>query len=334
MKVNNINIEKTKIYNESGMFSPLISYVKKNVGIFAALFGICIFLSIFTDSFLTTDNLVIVLRQVSLNALIACAMTLVIIFGGIDLSVSGILAMCGVITTLLIAIYNVPIPIAIIIGLLAGLLFGLINGIIIAKTDIHPFIVTLATAYITRGFGYIFAAGKPISISDPSFIRLGNGYFGPIPYLVIYMFIATVVFALILNKTIFGRHISAIGGNIIAAKYSGINIARIQIITYGLIGLMAGFTGIVLSARLYSGQPTVGADAALDAIAAVILGGTSFSGGVGSVFGTLIGAIIIGVINNGLNLLGINSFWQMVAKGVIILLAVYVDTLKKKSKTN
>jgi ribose transport system permease protein len=318
--------------SDLNIFEVLWQFLKNNLGILAGLLVMCIGLSISTSTFLTTDNLILVLRQVSINAMVAFGMTYIIILGGIDLSVGGVMAMSGIITTLMLARFNLPLPISIIIGLLSGMVVGLTNGIIIVKGKMPPFIVTLSIAYIARGLAYIFSNGKPISVQEPLFNVIGNGYIGPIPYPIIYMIVALLILAFILYRTKFGRHLYAIGGNTEAAKFSGINVNKVQIISYTIIGFLAALGGIVLSARLYSGQPTIGVNGELDAIAAVILGGTSFSGGIGTLGGTLIGAVVIGIINNGLNLLGVNSFWQLVAKGVVILIAVYIDMLKKNRK--
>ncbi len=318
--------------SDLNIFEVLWQFLKNNLGILAGLLVMCIGLSISTSTFLTSDNLILVLRQVSINAMVAFGMTYIIILGGIDLSVGGVMAMSGIITTLMLARFNLPLPISIIIGLLSGMVVGLTNGIIIVKGKMPPFIVTLSIAYIARGLAYIFSNGKPISVQEPLFNVIGNGYIGPIPYPIIYMIVALLILAFILYRTKFGRHLYAIGGNTEAAKFSGINVNKVQIISYTIIGFLAALGGIVLSARLYSGQPTIGVNGELDAIAAVILGGTSFSGGIGTLGGTLIGAVVIGIINNGLNLLGVNSFWQLVAKGVVILIAVYIDMLKKNRK--
>ncbi|MBN2617296.1 MAG: ribose ABC transporter permease [Spirochaetales bacterium] len=306
------------------------SYLHRYLGILIGLFALCLVLSLNSSAFLTSANILNVLRQVSINAILAFGMTYAILIGGIDLSVGSVLALTGTIVTGLITRNMVPIPVAVGIGLILGLFLGVFNGVIIAKTGIPPFIVTLAMMQIARGLAYVYTNGQPIRITDGGFIGIGTGYLGPIPLPIIYTVVIFIVVSIMLNKTKFGRYVYALGGNKDAAIFSGIKIKNITIAVYALIGLLSAICGIVLSARMYSGQPTVGNGFELDAIAAVVLGGTSMSGGVGNLGGTLLGALVIGVLNNGLNLLNINSFWQLIIKGFVILLAVYVDSVKKK----
>ena len=306
------------------------NYFKENMGILVGFTLLFIFMSIVSPAFLTVENLLNILRQVSTNANLALGMTLVIIICGIDLSIGSIVALSGTVAGGLIAINNVPVFLALLAGILIGVLAGCINGTIIAYTGIPPFIVTLAMLNIARGAAYVYSGGQPIRVMDDSFNFFGAGYLGPIPLPVIYTLIFFLITFIILNKTKLGRYIYAVGGNKVAARYSGIKIKRIEIFVYTLSGLMAGFSGVILSARMFSGQPTVGQGFEMDAIAAVVLGGTSMMGGIGKIGGTLIGVIIIGVLNNGLNLLNINSFWQLIIKGIVILIAVYADMLKRK----
>jgi len=301
------------------------------LGVLIGLVGLFVFLSITTDTFLTPDNLIVVLRQVSINAMLAFGMTYVILMGDIDLSVGMVMAFSGIITTVALTRGEVPLPLAVTLGLGGGALVGIINGLIVSKLKLPSFIVTLSLSYIAKGFAYIISNGMPVSVENPSFYAIGNGYLGPIPYPVIYMIVVFSVLSFVLYRLKFGRKVYAIGGNLEAAKYSGINVSRIKIISFLILGMLAALGGIVQCARLFSGQPTIGVNAELDAIAAVILGGTSFSGGVGTLFGSLIGALLIGIINNGLNLLGVSSFWQNVAKGSVILLAVYIDVMRKNN---
>lgn len=306
-----------------------------NIGIIIALALICIILAFSTPVFLTQDNMLSVLRQVSTNMCLALGMTLIIMLGGIDLSVGSIVAMAGTLTVGFISIGDMGIVPAILLGLLIGTLCGAANGAAIAYTGIPPFIVTLAMMMIARGIGYIYSGGQSIRIFDDSFTDIGTGYLGVIPYPVIYMFLFIIIMLVLVNKTRLGTYIYALGGNREAARLSGIPIKRVEIIVYTIAGFLAAFAGIVLAARMYSGQPSVAQGYEMDAIAACVLGGISMSGGIGRISGTILGVFVIGIINNGLNLLGVNSFWQLVAKGVIIFLAVYVDILKRKrSKTN
>ncbi len=314
------------------LIRPVVNFFRDNLGILLGLLGLCVALSFLSPYFFTIENILNVLRQVSTNANLALGMTLVIIIGGIDLSVGPILALGGTLAAGLITNNNIPVPLAITMGVAVGALLGMFNGVIISRTGIAPFIVTLAMMQIARGAVYVYAAGQPIRTMVPEFNFLGNGYVGPIALPIIYTVVLIILVSILLNKTKMGRYIYAIGGNREAAKYSGINIQRVQVLVHTLIGAIAAFSGVILCARMYSGQPTLGNGFELDAIAAVVLGGTSFSGGVGRIGGTIIGVLVIGVLNNGLNLLNINSFWQLIVKGFVILLAVYIDISKKKKR--
>lgn len=306
-----------------------VQYVRENAGILIGLFGICAILSISSPVFLTSDNILNIFRQVFTNAILAFGMTFAIIIRGIDLSVGSIMAATSVVTTGLIVFNDVPIALAVLVGLLLGLFLGFFNGIVIAKTGIAPFIVTLAMYSMARGFAYIIADGKPIRVMDPNFNIIGSGFIGPISFPVIYCVVLFILLNTLLGSTKFGRHVYAIGGNSEAARFSGIKIARVETVVYTLIGVLSAVSGIVLSARMYTGQPSIGQGSELDAIAAVVLGGTSFTGGTGSLGGTVVGVLIIGVLNNGMNILNVSSFYQLILKGFVILLAVFVDQLKK-----
>lgn len=320
--------KKSNVFIKVGL--GLQKYFKDNMGILIGFLVLCTILSFVSDAFLTTDNILNVLRQASVNANLAIGMTLALIICGIDLSVGSILGLSGTVTAGLIANNNVPVPVAILIGLMLGTLLGFVNGKLIDKTGMPPFIVTLAMMQIARGAAYVYTNGMPIRVMDEIFNNLGNGYLGPIPLPVIYSTILMLVVGYVLSKTKLGRHIYAVGGNRDAARYSGIKIGNITVFTHTIIGFLSAFTGIVLCARMYSGQPSVGTGYEMDAIAASVLGGTSFSGGIGKIGGTLIGVLVIAVLNNGLNLMNVSSFWQLIAKGLVILVAVYFDLLKKK----
>lgn len=298
------------------------------LGPFLGLLLLCIVLTFMSDRFLTVDNLLNVTRQVSINAVISVGMTLVILTGGIDLSVGSILAFAGSITAGLLAGGQAIVP-AILIGSIAGAVIGLVNGLLITKADIPPFIATLGTMTAARGFTLVYTDGRPITGMEEAFRFLGGGYIAGIPVPVIIMLLIFIIAHIALTKTRFGRYIYAIGGNEEVARLSGINTKKVLMAIYTIAGLLAGFSGIIMASRLNSAQPTAGTGFELDAIAAVVLGGTSLSGGVGNVGGTLIGAMIIGVLDNGLNLLNVSSFYQQVAKGIVILLAVYVDKKRK-----
>lgn len=327
---------ETKNYKSNiflDLWNGLMNFVRQNIGILIGLAVLVVIISIMNNDFLTTQNLLNVLRQTSTNMFIAIGMTLVIILAGIDLSVGSIMAMAGVITGGLIAFDGVPMWLAVLAGLLVGVIFGAVNGYFTAYKYLPSFIVTLATMNIARGVAYVYTDGKPIRVMSDEFNFIGSGYLGGvIPMPVIYMIIIVIITSLIMNKTKLGRHMYAVGGNQEAARFSGINTKRVQLFAFTLSGFLAAFSGIVLASRMFSGQPTAGTGAELDAIAAVVLGGTSMTGGSGRIGGTVIGTLIIGILSNGLNLMGVNSFWQYIVKGLVILIAVYVDVAKKRQE--
>ena len=279
-------------------------------------------------------NVFNVLRQISTNMLLACGMTMVIILGGIDLSVGSVIALSGVLAAGCVSRYGLSIPLAMLVGICIGLLIGAFNGLVISKTKIPPFIVTLATMNIARGLSGVYTGGSPVRVVSKEWQWLGAGYVGGIPIPVIIMVAIFILSVLIMNRTKTGRYIYAVGGNTLAARFSGISVSNIKFMVYTYSGLMAGLAGVILGSRMYSGQPTAGDGAEMDAIAAVVVGGTSMSGGFGKLGGTLIGALIIGVLSNGLNLMNVNSFWQTVVKGLVILLAVLIDYLRNRKKND
>lgn len=296
---------------------------------FLGLILLITMISILNPAFLDLSNLLNLLRQISINGLIAFGMTFVILTGGIDLSVGAILALSSAFIALLITSGVDPI-LAIIIGVVIGFILGVVNGIFVTKGNMAPFIATLATMTIFRGLTLVVTDGNPITnLGDNYLFQLfGKGYFFGIPVPAVTMTLVFIILFVILHKTTFGRHTYAIGGNEIASKISGIKVDRVKIFIYGISGLMAALAGAILTSRLNSAQPTAGTAYELDAIAAVVLGGTSLTGGKGRIVGTLIGVLIIGVLNNGLNLLGVSSFYQQVVKGVVILIAVLIDRKK------
>lgn len=296
---------------------------------FLGLILLIIMISILNPAFLDLSNLLNLLRQISINGLIAFGMTFVILTGGIDLSVGSILALSSAFIALLITSGVDPI-LAIIIGVVIGFILGVVNGIFVTKGNMAPFIATLATMTIFRGLTLVVTDGNPITnLGDNYLFQLfGKGYFFGIPVPAVTMTLVFIILFVILHKTTFGRHTYAIGGNEIASKISGIKVNHVKIFIYGISGLMAALAGAILTSRLNSAQPTAGTAYELDAIAAVVLGGTSLTGGKGRIVGTLIGVLIIGVLNNGLNLLGVSSFYQQVVKGVVILIAVLIDRKK------
>ncbi|HIF9194981.1 TPA: ribose ABC transporter permease [Photobacterium damselae] len=297
-----------------------------------ALIFLIVVVSFLNPNFFTVDNILNILRQTSVNAIIAVGMTLVILTAGIDLSVGSVLALCGAFAATLIAM-EVPVLIAVPTALLAGAILGAISGVIIAKGKVQAFIATLVTMTLLRGVTMVYTDGRPIStgftdVAD-SFAWFGTGYAMGIPVPIWLMVMVFAAAWYLLNHTRFGRYVYALGGNESATRLSGINVDRVKIGVYAICGFLSALAGIIITSRLSSAQPTAGMGYELDAIAAVVLGGTSLAGGKGRIMGTLIGALIIGFLNNALNLLDVSSYYQMIAKAVVILLAVLVDNKNK-----
>jgi ribose/xylose/arabinose/galactoside ABC-type transport system permease subunit len=287
-----------------------------------------IMMAILSPSFLKITNIVNILRQTSVNGIVAVGMTFVIILAGIDLSVGSVLAFSAVIAASFAHPGTYPVLMPVLAGLLTGTLCGFINGVIIAKRKIAPFIVTLAMMTIARGAALVYTNGRPVIELSDTYNKIGGSYIAGIPVPVI-IFVLVVLFGwFLLKMTVFGRHVYATGGNRTAAELSGIITGKITVWVYSIAGLLAGLAGIVLSSRVMSGSPAMGQGYELDAIASVVIGGTRLTGGVGTIAGTVIGALIIGVMNNGLDLLNVSSYWQQIAKGLIILLAVIIDRKK------
>jgi ribose transport system permease protein len=308
--------------------NPFVIWLRRNLASLIALVALCVILSLATTTFLVPGNLSSVLRQVCVNAFIAFGITTVLICGGIDLSVGSVVGAAGVIAVRL-ANSGMPVILCFAIAMLFGAVVGLINGYIISHTTLPPFIVTLSTQIIIRGAAYILTGGQPAQCNNEAFNNMGTGSIGPIPIPVLLVAGAFLILFLTLNKTAFGRHVYAVGGNKEAARFAAVNTKWVQMRVFIISGIMAALAGVVLAARLYSGQPSTGEGFERDAIAASVLGGTSFNGGIGSLGGTVIGVLIMGVLNNGMNLLRIDSYWQFVVKGSVILGAVYIDYIKK-----
>ncbi len=302
---------------------------------FKSIIGLVLFsiiVSFLSPRFLTLPNMLNVFKQTSINAVIAAGMTFVILTGGIDLSVGSILAFSGAVCASLIA-SGANIGIAVIGALLVGAGVGALSGIIISKGKIQPFIATLAMMTILRGATLVFTDGKPIGLGNGkgamAFSKIGAGQFLGVPTPVYLMIVVFILCYYILSQTKVGRYVYALGGNEEASRLSGLNVNKIKIYVYTISGMLASTAGIILTSRLFSAQPNAGAGYELDAIAAVVLGGTSLAGGQGSIVGTVVGALIIGILNNALNLLNVSSYYQMIAKGIVILIAVLLD---RKSK--
>jgi ribose transport system permease protein len=282
--------------------------------------------------FLTWSNLLDLAQQISVNAILAFGMTLVILIGGIDLSVGAVVALSGVVCVSAIGVAG-PFG-ALLAGVGVGLLFGMANGFFAARTTMPPFIITLATMLVARGMALGFNESRPLPITEDQtlILALGNARLGGwLPLPVVIMLGLFIVSALLLHRTRFGQHLFAIGGNREAAHFTGIAIAKLEIAVYALCGLCAGIAGMIHASQLYSAEPAAGVGFELNAIAAVVLGGTSFSGGVGTLPGTLFGAMIIGILDKGLNQAGVHFSLQYVVKGMVILIAVYMDVRRRKA---
>lgn len=301
-------------------------------GSLVALILLVIFISIISPEFRTVNNLLSLLRQSSVNGFIAFGMTMVILTGGIDLSVGSILAVCAAFGAGMITQMGIPVPVAMVLTLILGLILGTVSGLLITLGRLQPFIATLVTMTVYRGITLIYTGGKPISnVTGHQYAMsgvldfFGRGNLGKIPFPVFLFILMFAVYYVILNKTTMGRKIYAVGSNEKCSKLAGISIGKVKFLIYSASGLMASFSALILLSRLGSAQPTLGQGFEMDAIAAVALGGTSMSGGRGKITGTLIGILIIAVLNNGLNILGVSSYWQDVVKGLVILVAVLSD---------
>ncbi|MFL1491321.1 ABC transporter permease [Pseudomonas antarctica] len=296
---------------------------------FVGLLVVTLVMILASDTFLTTSNLSNIARQVSINAIIAVGMTCVILTGGIDLSVGPVMALSGTLTAGLM-VAGLPPGLAIGAGMLIGVAFGIGNGLFVAYLHMPPIIVTLATMGIARGLGLMYTDGYPISGLPEWFGFFGRQRLFGIEVPILIMFITYFAAYVLLQHTRIGRYIYAIGGNEEAVRLSGVRAARFKLLVYGISGLTAAIAGLVLTSRLMSGQPNAGVSFELDAIAAVVLGGASIAGGRGVIVGTLLGAMLLGVLNNGLNMLGVSPYVQSVIKGAIILLAIFISRQRHK----
>lgn len=307
--------------------------IKENISKYKSLIGLvllCVIITIVTPNFLTISNITNVFTQVSVNAIIAIGMTFVILTGGIDLSVGSILAISGAIGASIVKSSG-NVFLAIVVAAIIGIAVGFINGLLVSKGKLQAFIVTLATMTIFRGATLVFTDGTPISKLSESFVKIGNGKIGFMPIPVIITIIIAIIAVYTLSQTRFGRYLYALGGNEDASRLSGINTNKIKTLVYVVSGLASSIAGVIITSRIGSASPNAGTGFELDAIAAVVIGGTSLSGGEGTITGTLIGALIIGVLNNGLNLMNVSPFYQSIVKGLVILIAVLLD---KKSRKN
>lgn len=309
--------------NSSDSFD-LVFFTRK-YGIMLILLFMIVFLLIASPTFRTWQNMINVLHQISINGIIAVGMTFVIISGGIDLSIGSMIAVASVVTGAVLTGNN-NIILAVILSILACGLIGLFNGFFIAKFEMFPFVVTLSSMLIARGFAYVISDGKSYVLKSEAFKQIGQGkFFGVIPYSIIVLSVIILIGYMLLSHMKYGQYVYAVGGNMHTAIASGVNVFRIKLLTYMMIGLFSGVAGVILTSRVNAGQPAIGSGYEMDAIAAVVIGGGSLSGGIGSIFGTSVGILMIGVINNGMNLMGVSSFYQQIVKGFIILGAMLLD---------
>ena len=305
----------------------------KNYGIFVVFIVLVIILMILSpNAFAKPRNLINVVKQASINGVLACGMMFVIIAGGIDLSAGSVVALSGVVAAYLAQMQGIPIFVPILGALGTGVLIGLVNGFGAAYAELPPFIITLATMSIVRGAALILSGGSPVFGLQEQFEGIaGISIANVIPILVLYFLLIAVFSGFILNKTVFGRHVYAIGGNSITAKVSGINVKSMLLRVYIICGVFSGIAGLLIASRTMQGSPTVGVGYEMDAIAAVVIGGVSMSGGSGKWYGTIIGALLLALISNGLDILGVSSNFQQIIKGIIIAVAVYLDLRGKKT---
>ncbi|WP_309546891.1 ABC transporter permease [Rhizobium rhizogenes] len=305
--------------------------IYRKYGTMLIFVGICILASLLSPTFLTEANLTNVLRQVVVVSLLACGVTFIIILGQIDVSLGSVLALCGVIASSVMATTG-SVALAVIAGVAVGIVTGIINGFVITFFRIPSFIMTLAMTTVARGAVLLYTGGAPISgLGD--FKVIGQGAIGPVPISVLILAVFIVISWVLLNKTKFGRYLYAVGGNERAARASGINPNSIVVKAFIFNGILCAIAGIVLMSRINSGQPAGGVGYEFDAITAVVVGGTSLMGGTGTITGTVIGAMIIGVINNILNLMNVSSYWQQIIKGLIIAIAVILDVWTKSARS-
>lgn len=305
---------------------------------FAALIILFVFFSLASPAFLQFNNVVGILLATAVNGILALGVTFVITTGGIDLSIGTVMTFASVITAVFVTNWGLPVPVGILAGLGTGALAGLVNGVVIAKMKIPPFIATLGVMYVAKGLSLIISELRPIYFNDtPWFRDLATGSvlgaiipgFG-IPNAVVVLFIAAIVAGVILNKTLLGRYTFALGSNEEATRLSGVNVDRWKIGIYTLCGMFAGLGGVIMAARLNSAQPALGQGYELDAIAAVVIGGTSLAGGEGTITGTIIGAFVMSVLTNGLRIMSVPQEWQTVVTGAIIIVAVYIDIIRRR----
>jgi len=319
------NIASIKKVNIAKLF-----FQQPEAGVIVSIFVLSFFLTIARPQFFSLDNLFSIARSFSYIAITSIGICLVIITGGIDLSVGSVMGLGGVIAALLLSKgYNLLF--SLIVATLSGLGVGLANGVLVCYFNLPPFVVTLGMLNVIRGLCYAFTRGWPITGLPKDFLFLGQGYIWIIPTPVVIMLFISLLFWFILKKTIFGLHVYSIGGNEEASRFSGIPVQRMKIAVFSLSGILAALGGVILTARLGVGESTTAIGYELDAIASAVIGGTSLSGGEGTVLGVVLGAALLGIIRNGLVLMGVSAYWQQMTIGLIIILAVVMDGLRRRS---
>ncbi len=313
-------------------YKDLAMNIIRKYGIFLIFIAMCIVLSMLSPSFLKIRNLTIVVRQISIIAIVAMGVTMVIITGGIDLASGSVIALVSVMTAKFAHPNTYPVFVPVLVGLAIGSFTGMISGTIVAKGKIPPFIATLGMMTAARGAALLISDGKPIGDFSKEFEYIGGGHFLNVPVPILILIGVIILTHILLSSTKFGKYIYAIGGNENAAVVSGVNVDKVKIMLFTYAGLLSALASIIMTSRISSGQPGAGQGFELDAIASAVIGGTSLNGGIGTIPGTIVGALIIGVLNNGFDLLGINPYWQPIVKGAIIVGAVLLDERKNRSK--
>ena len=292
---------------------------------------LCVIWTVMNPQFLSLNNITNILRQASYTAVAAVGMTMVIVIGEIDLSAGSLVCASGL-TGAMVCKETGNVVLAVLAALAVGLLVGFVNGALCAYGKLPGFIATLASMTVLRGLAYIITGGNSVVWTNEAFTMIGTGYVGPVPIPVIIMVLVIIFGWVLTTKLKFGRYIYAVGGNSDASKWSGIAVEKVKIIVYMVMGVLTSIAGLIITARLGSGQPSAGQNFEMDCITAAVVGGTSMSGGRGKVFGTIVGVLLLTVLTNGMSLVGINTYWQQVLKGVIIVVSVLADTRGKKNK--
>ncbi|MCI9440797.1 MAG: ABC transporter permease [Ruminococcus sp.] len=318
--------------NRTKRFQQMGKSIYDRFGILIVLMAMVILLSIFLDSFLTASNILNILKQIACLGILACGVCKVIIVGGLDLSVGSIVSLSSVLAASCAHPDSYPVIVPVLVGVGTGFLCGAANGIFVAKLKIPPFIVTMSSMTIFAGIALVFTKARPINGFSRSFNYIGGGKIQDVPVPIYILVLVTAISWFVMKKCRIGYHICAVGGNENAARLAGVHTDRVKIFAYAYSGMMAGLAGVVLTSRVQSGLSNLGTGMEMDAIAAVVIGGTSLAGGTGSVLLTIIGACVIGVINNGMDLMMVDMYWQDIVSGIIILLAVLIDNLRNRGR--